>query len=125
MVCANEGKRCRKNGVTYEIKCKKCDEIYIGETARNAYTRGKEHLKDIESKNKNSPLHTHNEERHEGRNEEGFGMKVTGIYTGDATKRQIAEATQIRHTRSINANIMNRQDEWRQVKLPRIELCLT
>jgi hypothetical protein len=30
--------------VTYEIKCNGCDSEYIGETARNAYTRVIEHL---------------------------------------------------------------------------------
>ena len=122
MVCEGKGGKCRRTGVTYEVKCRKCEEIYIGETARNAYTRGLEHKKDIDMKNKDSPLNTHNMEKHDGNNREGFEMRVTGVYDGDATKRQVSEAVRIQHARE--KGIMNRQDEWRQVKLPRIELCL-
>ena len=41
------GGLCRKSNVVYEIACQLCPEdqqaVYLGETARNAYTRGKEH----------------------------------------------------------------------------------
>ena len=58
MVCGNGGKggRSRRTGVTYEVKCKRCGEKYIGETSRNAYTRGKEHMSGIEKKSKDSPF---------------------------------------------------------------------
>ena len=39
----------------------------------------------------------------------------------DLTKRQISEAIQIQHAQGA---VMNRQDEWRQVKLPHIQLSL-
>ena len=51
-----------------------------------------------------------------------YEMKVTGVFGGDATKRQVAEAVHIQHARG---ELINRQDEWRQVKLPRIELSLS
>ena len=38
------GGNCRKNEITYEIKCKQCKDTYIGETARNGHTRGIEHV---------------------------------------------------------------------------------
>ena len=52
-----------------------------------------------------------------------FVMKVTGVYGGDATKRQVPEAVNIQHAQG--EGLMNRQDEWRQVKLPRINLSLS
>ena len=39
-----------------------------------------------------------------------FEMKVTGVYGGNATKRQVAEAVNIQHAQ--RAGLLNRQDEW-------------
>ena len=39
----DERKGKQKAGVVYEIKCKDCEKTYIGETARNAGVRAKEH----------------------------------------------------------------------------------
>ena len=38
----NGGKTCRKEGITYEIQCEECGDKYVGESARNGYTRGRE-----------------------------------------------------------------------------------
>ena len=44
-VCRTGGRGpCDSCGVTYEIKCQTCGQKYVGETARSAFTRGKEHL---------------------------------------------------------------------------------
>ena len=42
--------------MAYEVRCKKCDRKYIGETARNAFTRGREHWKGIAKKSKDSTV---------------------------------------------------------------------
>ena len=34
----------QKVGMVYELKCKDCEKTYIGETARNAGVRAKEHF---------------------------------------------------------------------------------
>ena len=45
-MCREDGKRtCERQSVTYDIKCAECNDIYIGETSRSMYTRGKEHMK--------------------------------------------------------------------------------
>ena len=114
---------CRKTEVTYEVGCKKCDGRYVGQTSRNGYTRGREHTEDIIKKNKESPFVVHSEEKHgERARVEDYKMKITGIYRGDATKRQVAEAIKIQHAQG--STLINRQDEWRQVRLPRIQMCL-
>ena len=47
--------------------------------------------------------HKHNIENHKGKLEPSdFVMTVTGVYGGDATKRQIAEAIRIQHNRVPN-----------------------
>ena len=102
--------------------CKGCESKYIGETSRNAFTRGLEHRRDVQKKEKKSPLHLHNVEQHDG-NTPGFWMKVTGVFGGDATKRQVREAVVIQQT--PRSELMNRRDEWRQVILPHMELCVT
>ena len=125
MVCSGEGKggKCRNEGVTYEIRCKGCEGRYVGETSRNAFTRGGEHLTDLQKKNTKSPLHLHNVEEHRDATPPGFEMKVTGTFGGDATKRQVRESVLIQKVPSND--LMNRRDEWRQVKLPRVELRLS
>ena len=40
--------------VTYDIKCGECNDIYMGETSRRAYTRGKEHMKLLAKKKERS-----------------------------------------------------------------------
>ena len=122
MVCGGEGEggRCRSEGATYEIVCKGCNGKYVGETSRNAFTRGREHSMDLRKKNVKSPLHLHNIEKHNDTPPPGFEMKVTGVFGGDATKRQVRESVLIQ---KIPENqLINRRDEWRQVKLPRVEL---
>ena len=57
---------CRSTGVMYEVRCKKCDRKYIGETLRNAFTRGREHWKGIAKNSKDSPFHVHGVEEHGG-----------------------------------------------------------
>ena len=123
MVCGDgEGGRCRREGVTYEVRCKGCEGRYIGETSRNAFTRGLEHKSGLVKKDKKSPLHLHDVESHGG-STPGFEMKVTGVFGGDATKRQVRESVLIQQT--PQTDLINRRDEWRQVKLPMVRLCLS
>ena len=108
MVCSDEdGGRCRGEGVTYEVMCKGCESKYISETPRNAFTRGLEHRSDVQKKEKKSPMHLHNIEQHDG-NTSGLRMKVTGVFGGDATKRQVREAVVIQQT--PRSELINRRD---------------
>ncbi|XP_022810130.1 uncharacterized protein LOC111347144, partial [Stylophora pistillata] len=59
-VCSTGGKGpCDRESVTYEIKCIQCNSVYVGETARSAYTRGKEHTKSLNNKEERSALWKH------------------------------------------------------------------
>ena len=118
MVCSEggDGKRCRVEGVTYEIRCSECECVYVGETGRNVYTRGTEHSDQLTKKNKNSVLHRHTIDKHaDDPNPPKYSMKVTDIYGGDKTKRQVAEALKIERTPAP----MNRREEYSRCKLPR------
>ena len=93
------GGNCRKNGITYKITCKDCQDSYIGETSRNGHSRGIEHVNDAESNNKDeqerSVLLRHMREKHDGEKVE-FNMKVLKSYQNDPLTRQCAEAVWIR-----------------------------
>ena len=92
------GGHCRKNNVTYEIECGLCEgtdkSIYIGETARNLFTRGKEHVSKYEGGKEGSFLLKHQLEKHEGR-AAVYSSRVTGCYM-DCLSRQVAEGVNIR-----------------------------
>ena len=65
-------------------------------------------------------LRHHIDEKHRDEEEKPkFKMEVLRIFGGDALMRQVSEAVEIRNTKGQ----MNRQDEWRQIQLPR--LCLS
>ena len=56
--------------MTYKIECQGCEDKYIGETARNAYTRGIEHTEGLENQDKRSALWKHCVEKHEKEQQE-------------------------------------------------------
>ena len=85
------------------------------------YTRGLEHLEGIINKDEDSVFHKHSVDSHDGNLQPSdYIMAVTGVYGGDATKRQVAEAIIIQHKQG--PQLLNRRDGWRQVNLPHIDL---
>ena len=113
------GGNCRRANVNYSIECQLCPEnkrpVYIGETSRNLYTRGREHNNnrgDIES----SFVRKHMEEAHKER-EGDFRAKVTHT-NKDSLSRQIREGVLIRREKR---GLMNTKSEWFQPPLVRIQ----
>ena len=149
------------------MTCKGCGETYIGQTSKNAYTRGKEHVSTVTTgrrtprnaqsqlpppsapqalphappqapsqassqpssqalsqtgvrrKQPKPTIQHHVDDRHaDDPTPPKFKMEVTKVYRGDALLRQVGEAIQIRET----PGQMNRQEEWRQIQLPRLGL---
>ena len=116
-VCREDGKGpCDRQSVTYNIKCAECNDIYIGETSRSAYTRGKEHMKLLAKKKERSALWKHCKEK---RNSEiqKFEMNVTGSYSNDAMLRQISENVGIDQV--PEGSLMNSKNEWNYSCVPR------
>ena len=92
-------------------------DVYKGETAFNAYTRGGEHMSRLAARDlDNSPLWRHCLEQHRGE-EQTFLMSVTGTYRNDAMLRQIAEAVQINNLDTSRR--MNDRAEWNMTRIPR------
>ena len=109
---------CRRTGVGYQINCKRCEEPiskYAGETGRNLYMRGGEHMTDCEKKAKEKPLWKHIIEKHEGRMEidtfEHFEMIQTGVFF-KPQRRKANEGVRISHLDPETR--MNSRDEFRQ-----------
>ena len=78
-----EGGDCEMNGVGYRISCITCVEDdnltaeYEGETGRNGYSRGKEHLSGLKNEVGGNPLWKHCSIQHES-TEAKFVMKIVG-----------------------------------------------
>ena len=120
MVCKTGGKgKCRTENITYKLTCNQCKDIYIGETSRNAYIRGKEHSLQLQKKSKDSVMYRHQEQKHNSNETPTFTMTVTGSYRS-ALDRQISEAVKI--NRQPKHKLINNKTEFRQNKIMRTQL---
>ena len=107
---ADDGGDCRREGVTYSLICEECgDNVceYFGETGRNAYTRGLEHLANKQAQDENkSVLKLHAAHHHNNRGDLNFSMKVTGVHDS-SLDRQVTERVNIENFRG--PILMNRR----------------
>ena len=112
--CQGEnGGDCRRSSVTYQIVCLKCQDgmvvaHYKGETARNMFTRGREHMRQFNRRDKASCMWAHCVKYHESRPVQ-FKMELTGTFS-KSHRRQVAEGVQIRTFPGVT---INRRSEWR------------
>ena len=104
--------------VNYEIVCMDCPEdkrpVYIGETARNLYTRAAQHQSGRSKEE--SFMKKHEEEVHGGQ-VASFKARVTHT-NKDCLTRQVREGVLIRRCRGP---IMNSKTEWLQPPLFKIQ----
>ena len=92
------GGSCWREGVVYALTCQECNEevaTYFGESGRNAYSRGKEHLEKLSSRDMdNSVLWLHSVHHHQGKEDVNYTMEVVRSYN-EPLDRQIMEKVQI------------------------------
>ena len=86
-----------------------CEDQYTGTTTRGEYTRGKEHLKDLQEKNKDSDFWRHCQCKHGGQIKK-LKMDIIETFKGDALLRQVSEAVRIE--RSDQERLINRRKEY-------------
>ena len=114
------GGDCEGGGINYEIQCQLCPDnrksVYIGESARNLYTRSKEHLRNYRLGNQTSFIAKHQNNEHSGI-EPAFKATVTAK-TRDCLSRQVREAVLLRRS---NKNVLNSKSEWHQPALFRVQ----
>ena len=119
--CRGEkGGNCWREGVTYTLGCEECGEkvaSYKGETGRNAFTRGQEHLKSLADKNEEkSVLWLHSLYHHQGREGVSYSMRVTGSFR-EPLDRQIMERVQI--SKFTGPVLMNRRNKMGGLRVER------
>jgi hypothetical protein len=119
-----EGGPCRKSNVGYEMECALCDDVaaqtedqdsrttYIGETSRNIYSRGKEHVYKYSTAHTDSFMWKHQREVHDSQ-PAAFNTRVTGSFR-DCLSRQVAEGVAIRRCKTA---VLNSKTEWHQPSL--------
>ena len=121
LVCTTFGQgNCNTESITYRIDCgsENCRKnVYKGESAHNAYTRGGEHMSRLTARDiSNSPLWRHCVDQHGGEMQT-FLMSVTGTFRNDPMLRQVTEAVQINN---MDVNLrMNDRAEWNMTRVPR------
>ena len=106
---------CKSANIGYSIICKTCkdrqiEKSYEGETCRNAYIRGNEHLKALQQKSKHSVLLKHVETDHNDEKDSvEFQMRVVGRFK-TALSRQIDEGVRIQ--RKPTNSLLNSKSEF-------------
>ena len=102
-----EGGDCESCSVNYELECQLCPQdnksVYIGESARNLYTRSKEHLNTFVYSPATSFIAKHQSAAHSGE-EPSYKAKVTAC-TRDCLTRQVREVVLMRRSQSIFLNM--------------------
>ena len=115
-----DGGSCRACGINYKIECQLCPEgqrsLYIGESARNLYTRSKEHMARYRSGEQTSFMVKHQAAAHHG--EMAMYRAEVTANTRDCLTRQVKEAVLIRRS---EVQILNGKTEWHQPALFRIQ----
>ena len=121
--CRGEkGGNCWKESVTYTLWCDECGEevaAYKGESGRNGFTRGGEHLDYWEACDEDkSVLWLHSVHHHQSRQDVNYNMRVTGAFK-DPLDRQIMERIQIQNFKG--PVLMNRRSEMGGVRVERMQ----
>ena len=114
-----EGGPCRRSNVLYRFICNMCPDddkhAYWGETARNLYTRGREHTKNYQKEEKESFMQKHQLEKHVGRAADCKASVMSSFR--DSLSRQVSEGVHIRHS---SETVLNSKAEWHQPALWRV-----
>ena len=127
-VCLSGGKgNCMRENINYEIVCTRvgCQYIYFGESSRNSFCRGREHLQSLKKRDTDSVLVQHINEHHNSEfgnnvcNE--FKMSVKETHQ-NAIERLITEATKIDQ---CDKPTMNRKAGYRSNCVLRLRSSLT
>ena len=126
--------QCNKRSVLYENICTKCNQgvedkskklspptnhpsIYVGETARSLYERGKEHWRGYMTQAEDSHIYKHHQLHHGGEGEPSFHLRPVRFFR-TALSRQLAEAVRIQ--RWGEEVILNSRSEYNRCKIGRL-----
>ena len=110
---------CRKTGLGYEIECLICGQNikskYAGESGKNMFLRGSQHVDDVDKRRGNTPLWKHIVEKHGGVMAvpiySHFKMELVKFFSS-AQRRKADEGVRISHLDQDTR--MNSKDEFMQ-----------
>ena len=115
-----DGDPCRKCGVNYQVECQLYPagrrSLYHGESARNLFTRGREHVNKYSNNNAKSFMLKHQEKEQQGMGGD-YTAKVTGT-AKDCLTRQVKKAVLLRR---CQVPTLNSKTKWYQPLLFRIQ----
>ena len=119
--CGSGGGDCQKNGSGYRVTCLTCQRdgfksIYEGETGRNGFTRGLEHLAALRLQDEENAMWKHCLVEHDGREAE-FEMKILRTFKS-CLDRQVNKAVRIIISKADI--VMNSKSEFRQAPIIRV-----
>ena len=114
-----KGGGCRRSNALYQVECNQCPtespSVYIGETARNLYSRAREHQKNYDSGKAESFMVRHQRDEHGG-TQADFNAKILCTFR-DCLSRQVSEGV---HIRRCKHRVLNSKAEWHQPALWRV-----
>ena len=114
------GGNCWRESVTYILWCDECGievAAYYGESGRNSYSRGVEHLDSLALQDEDkSVLWAHSVHHHNSREDVKYNMKVSGAYS-EPLDRQIMERVNISSFKG--PVLMNRRNEMGGIRVER------
>ena len=125
--CEAEDSKCGQRNIVYKTSCLQCkqrgtDRCYYGESARTAYERGSEHLKDYLDEGEDSHMLKHHVTDHpELKDPIDFSMKVLKTHK-TAFSRQVHEAVLIKMNE--RNDILNSKGEFNRCQLPRLSVMM-
>ena len=93
--------------------------MYIGETSRAPYQRGKEHYKEVNNGKKTHPLCVHFREKHGGERQRVV-MRILAT-PKTAMARQIWESVQIDKLSRDRDSCLNLKSEWGMSQTPGLQ----
>ena len=119
--CTSGGGNCEKNSSGYRVTCLTCQRagvsaMYEGETGRNGFTRGLEHLAALRLEDEENAMWKHCVVQHGGVEAE-FEMKMLKSFNS-CLERQVNEAVRIILTKADI--VMNSKSEFRQAPIIRV-----
>ena len=127
VVCDGTSIKCRIEGVGYKGICKACRDQnktseYLGETGKNAFTRAKQHMAGLKSKNHENAFYKHWHNFHETPYEDenlrlkNYEFRVEKFFK-EPMSRQINEMVRITN---FQGTLLNSKSEWNAPPIVRI-----
>ena len=104
----------------YETSCNICkreglEKVYVGESSRSGYKRGKEHVDDCMKKKDDSHMWKHMEIDHGGVEKPDFSFKVVKTFRSSLVC-QVSEAVRV----ESRGEVLNSKGIYNRCSLPRL-----